>query len=250
MRRRAARLHLVYGPTGTGKTGRATALARRTGAPVVVLDRIQCHPALAAGAGRPAEADVAGTSRLYLCERPVTSGELPPADAHRLLVARIEELTAGAPLVILEGGSVSMLKLMHQNPTWGGFTWSIDKSRLPPAGQYVSGAVERAREMLQPAAGRPGLLEELAAAWPDPRARPTLLSVFTYRIALHGVERAGLAAERAAELPGPARGELAQALAHALHAHAQWQDREIPDPPANWPRTRIPAASKSLARCP
>jgi uncharacterized protein (TIGR00730 family) len=238
------RLHLVYGPTGSGKTDRATALAQQTGAPVIVLDRIQCHSALAAGSGRPAEADIAGTRRLYLCDRAVTAGELPPAEAYRLLAAHVGDLTASEPLVILEGGSVSVLKLMRKDPAWERFTWSIDRRPLRPPEQYLPGAVERARGMLQPPDGRPGLLEELAAAWAHPPARPTLLSVFTYRVAIHGVQRAGLAVERAAGISGAARRELVQELAAALHAHAQWQDREILEPPASWPRTKAPAATE------
>jgi adenylate dimethylallyltransferase len=247
-RRRPARLHLVYGPTGTGKTDLATALARRTGAPVIVLDRIQCHPELAVGAGRPADAEIAGTTRLYLCDRPATAGELPAGDAHQLLMARVEELTADAPLIILEGGSVSMLKLMHEDSAWDGFDWSFERIALPPARRYVPDAARRATAMLEPADGRPGLLAELAAAWPDLRSRPTLLSVFTYRIAIEGVWRASLPVEQATQLPRPARVELAQALAAALHAHARWQDRELPDPPVGWRRAEAPAADDPLDR--
>jgi tRNA A37 N6-isopentenylltransferase MiaA len=244
--KRSTRLHLVYGPTGSGKTGRATALARRTGAPVIVLDRIQCHPALAVGGGRPGEAEIAGTRRIYLCDRPVTAGELPPAEACRLLAAHVDELAANAPMVILEGGSVSVLKLMGRNPEWGRFTWSVDRRPLVPAEQYLPGAVKRARNMLQPPDGGAGLLEELAAAWAHPSARATLMSVFTYRVAVHAAQRAGLVVERATDLGDAARGELAQTLAVALHAHAQWQDREIPEPPAAWPRTAAPATDQPL----
>jgi hypothetical protein len=231
------RLHLVYGPTGSGKTDHATALARQTGAPVIVLDRIQCHPALAAGVGRPAEADIEGTRRLYLSDRPVAAGELPPAEAYGLLTAQVEELAAGTPLVILEGGSVSVLTLMYQDPSWERFTWSIDRRPLLLPGQYFPGAVKRAWNMLQPHDGQPGLLAELAGAWTHPSARPTLMSVFTYRIAVHAVQRAGLAIDRAVDLGDAALGKLAEELAVALHAHAQWQDRAIPEPPTSWPRT-------------
>lgn len=31
-------LHMIYGPTTTGKTARAVALAQRTGAPVIALE--------------------------------------------------------------------------------------------------------------------------------------------------------------------------------------------------------------------
>ncbi|MGH3170488.1 MAG: TIGR00730 family Rossman fold protein [Trebonia sp.] len=242
--KRSTRLHLVYGPTGSGKTGRATALARRTGAPVIVLDRIQCHPALAVGGGRPGEAEIAGTRRIYLCDRPVTAGELPPAEACRLLAAHVDELAANAPMVILEGGSVSVLKLMGRKPEWGSFTWSVDRRPLVPAEQYLPGSVKRARDMLQPPDGGAGLLEELAAAWAHPSARATLMSVFTYRVAVHAAQRAGLVVERATDLGDAARGELAQTLAVALHAHARWQDREIPEPPAAWPRTAAPATDQ------
>jgi hypothetical protein len=70
--------------------------------------------------------------------------------------------------------------------------------------------------------------------------------VFTYRVAVHAAQRAGLVVERATDLGDAARGELAQTLAVALHAHARWQDREIPEPPAAWPRTAAPATDQPL----
>jgi hypothetical protein len=91
--------------------------------------------------------------------------------------------------------------------------------------------------MLHPRDGQPGLLAELAEAWSYPSARPTLMSVVTYRVAVHALQRAGLAIDRAVDLGYAARSKLAGELAVALHAHAQWQDRAVPEPPARWPRT-------------
>lgn len=46
-------LHLIYGPTCSGKTDMAIQIAQETGWPVVALDRVQCCPQIATGSGRP-----------------------------------------------------------------------------------------------------------------------------------------------------------------------------------------------------
>jgi uncharacterized protein (TIGR00730 family) len=227
-------LHLVYGPTGCGKTDRATALARETGSPVVVLDRIQCHSALAVGSGRPRADEFAGTRRVYLCERPVSAGELPAGEAHRLLVGHVEQLVASDGSAILEGGSVSLLARVYREPWWESFSWSSERCRLPPAEEYRHCAVLRVREMVTPTSGSPGILEELASAWGEPRARPTLLSVFTYRVALHVLLDCGVAVKQAPMLGKVGRERLIEALADAMCAHARWQDRQLGPPPPGW----------------
>lgn len=63
-------LHLIYGPTCSGKTDMAIQIAQETGWPVVALDRVQCCPQIATGSGRPLESELQSTRRIYLDSRP------------------------------------------------------------------------------------------------------------------------------------------------------------------------------------
>lgn len=73
-------VHVIAGPTGVGKSAAASELARRTGAPVVVADRIQCFTDLATTSAR-AGADVPGIRRVWLCDRTVADGDYPATQA-------------------------------------------------------------------------------------------------------------------------------------------------------------------------
>jgi adenylate dimethylallyltransferase len=231
------RLHLIYGPTGCGKTERASARARRTDAPVVVLDRIQCHPEVAVGSGRPSAEEVAGTRHVYLCERPLSAGELPPSYAHRLVMRHVGRLASPDGTVILEGGSVSLLRRMVRDLRWADFAWSSERISLPAPDEYLPSARARMREMLRPAAGGPGMLDELAAAWADPRTHATFDSIFTYRITVRALARDHVAVEQAPDIGSKACDRIAEELAVAVLAHARWQERELPDLPVSWTRS-------------
>lgn len=90
-------LRLIFGPTCTGKTSTAVALAQQTGLPVLSLDRVQCCPQLSTGSGRPTVEELKGTSRLYLDDRPLVKGIIAAKQAHERLMGRciIMRPTAG-----------------------------------------------------------------------------------------------------------------------------------------------------------
>src|SRR5690349_9322876 len=97
------RIHVIIGPTSTGKTERSVELAKSLQAPVIAMDRIQIYDDLAITSGRPSELELHGTTRLYLDHRLATADreEMPAATALeklRWLLAQIEGD------VILEGG--------------------------------------------------------------------------------------------------------------------------------------------------
>ncbi|NUP18554.1 MAG: isopentenyl transferase [Streptomyces sp.] len=169
-------VHLIAGPTGVGKSAAATELARATGAPIVVADRLQCFTDLATTSAR-AGADVPGVHRHWLGDRTFADGDLPAAEATDALVALVERLARTHPLVLVEGGSISLLReLCARRPE---LSWRLTVRLLPlPArDEYVAALTRRAHEMLTPGACGPGLLHELAALWRDPRRRFLAASV-------------------------------------------------------------------------
>ena len=230
------RLQLIFGPTTCGKTERSIALAAQLGAPVIVLDRIQCHPEIAVGSGRPPHAELRGTARHYLLERPLAEATVPTEEAHRALISLVDAHARGEELLILEGGSVSLLERMVSDPYWKRYAWSWERLSLPSTPDFPSRLKRRMGEMLRPADGSPGMLHELAAAWPDPRSRAAVLDLFTYELAAQATAHAGLPVERAPELDVAAAPALTREMGAAVWRHARWQDDVLPEPPASWTR--------------
>ncbi|MGO4753218.1 isopentenyl transferase family protein, partial [Streptomyces sp. 2MCAF27] len=95
-------MHVIAGPTGVGKSAAATALARITGAPIVVADRIQCFTDLATTSARAGEETVE-VERSWLGDRTVADGDYPSEEAADALVRRLAELGERHRFVIVEG---------------------------------------------------------------------------------------------------------------------------------------------------
>lgn len=169
-------VHLIAGPTGVGKSAAATRLARATGVPIVVADRLQCFTDLATTSAR-AGADVPGVRRYWLGDRTFADGDLCAAEATDALVALVERLGARHRSVIVEGGSISLLRELAARRTE--LSWRLSVRLLSPPGrdEYLAALTRRAREMLAPQAPGLSLLEELAALWHEPRQRRLAASV-------------------------------------------------------------------------
>ncbi|MFI7413797.1 isopentenyl transferase family protein [Streptomyces sp. NPDC049627] len=170
------RVHLIAGPTGVGKSAAATELARATGAPIVVADRLQCFTDLATASAR-AGADVPGVRRHWLGDRTFADGDLSATEATNALVALVERLAWTHPLVIVEGGSISLLRELCDRRSALAWQLTVRLLPLPTRDEYLAALTRRAHEMLIPGACGPGLLKELAALWRDPRRRLLAASV-------------------------------------------------------------------------
>lgn len=169
-------VHLIAGPTGVGKSAAATELARTTGAPIVVADRLQCFTDLATTSAR-AGADVPGVSRHWLGDRTFADGDLSAAEAADALVEIVERLALQSELVIIEGGSISLLRVLCARREQLDWRLTVRLLPLPACDTYLATLTGRARAMLTPGACGPGLLQELAALWRDPRRRRLAASV-------------------------------------------------------------------------
>lgn len=169
-------VHLIAGPTGVGKSAAATDLARVTGAPVVVADRLQCFTDLATTSAR-AGAEVPGVHRHWLGDRTVADGDLSAAEAADTLVRLVEKLGARHRFVIVEGGSISLLRELSARRATLPWRLTVRLLPLPDRCDYVAALTRRAREMLVPPPPDRGLLDELAALWQDPQQRYFAASV-------------------------------------------------------------------------
>ena len=222
------RLHLITGPTTTGKTARAVELAVRTGASVIAVDRIQCHSALSVGSGRPSTGELRSTHRIYLCDRPVADGELPPALANDLLHGIVERLVRRDPLVILEGGSISLLHAIYEDHTWGGYQWSYERLHLAAPDIFRTRAQARVQRML--ALGtQQSMLDEAAAASLEPRSREVLMGIVGYRtICRYAQARALPVAELARSGTPYDMARLIDEIVDDYMVYAQRQEHELP----------------------
>lgn len=169
-------VHLIAGPTGVGKSAAATELARETGAPVVVADRLQCFTDLATASAR-AGAEVPDVQRYWLGDRTVADGDLSATAATDTLVTLVERLTARRGLVIVEGGSISLLRELSARRAALPWRLTVQLMPLPDREDYVAALTRRARTMLAPPPPERGLLAELATIWQDPHQRYFAASV-------------------------------------------------------------------------
>lgn len=217
-------VHLIAGPTGVGKSAAATELARATGAPIVVADRLQCFTDLATTSAR-AGADVPGVCRHWLGDRTFADGDLSAAEAADALVELVERLASTHPLVIVEGGSISLLRELCDRRSELSWRLAVRLLPLPARDEYLAALTRRAHEMLTPGPSRPGLLEELAALWRDPRKRLLAASVNGFEAVLECCAKYALDVENidTRHIPEHVLNRIAELIAqrHAEHGFLQ-----------------------------
>lgn len=216
-------LHLIWGPTTTGKTAHSVALAEQIGAPVIALDRIQCCPDLAMGSGRPSDGELRGTCRRYLANRRLSQGIVSAVEANDLLKRLVAEQGTRCQDLILEGGSVSLLEEMFQDEHWSSFLWTFTFFELGDPDRYLVKARRRVNDMFDPRDGRASILEELECLWCDPTLRTALEDIDGYRCAIRFARQRGLPVSALSRIDADARQELVDEIAREYLLHAQWQ---------------------------
>jgi tRNA A37 N6-isopentenylltransferase MiaA len=217
-------VHLIAGPTGVGKSAAATRLARTTGAPIVVADRLQCFTDLATTSAR-AGADVPGVRRYWLGDRTFADGDLSAVAATDALVTLVDRLGERHRSVIVEGGSISLLRELAARRSE--LSWRLTVRLLSPPGrdEYIAALTRRAHEMLSPDAPGHSLLEELAALWRTPGQRLLAASVNGFEAVLECCAKYALEVESldVQPLSGHVRERMAALIAerHAEHGFLQ-----------------------------
>ena len=194
-----------------------------------MLDRIQCFPDLAVGSGRPSAAELRATSRIYITNRNVTDGELSAAEANALLHEHLARLSPNAPLLILEGGSISLLRTMAADPPWRAHNQTWERLRLPSTDGHLAKAESRVLEMLMPSEGTRSMMDEIASLWPDVRSHAVLRGIIGYRTAIAYAERCGIPITELPRLPQNRLEYLAKEIASEYLVYARQQEHELPE---------------------
>lgn len=170
------RVELVVGPTGSGKSERADALASLTGAPIVVADRFQCLRELPVSTARPVATEVS-LRRIFLGERALADGPLSGRDACAALLSVIGALSDDHEVVVVEGGSLSMAAALREFDVLP-FDLRVHRRSIGSRSAHLARLTQRARAMIAPPSPLDaGLLDEIARAWRDPAQRRWLRTV-------------------------------------------------------------------------
>ncbi|WP_040691549.1 isopentenyl transferase family protein [Nocardia vinacea] len=213
----SAEVLLIAGPTGSGKTEAAMELADAMQAPVVVADRIQCYVDLPSTSARFTGA----ANRFHLSHRVVPDGDYPANEAAQSLLNHVQTLTRYHQRVVIEGGSISVLRRFALHRDQFAFRFATRVLALRDESTYVDRLRDRALRML----GN-GMLEEFAAAWQHTRQRRFVASINGFEALVQWCEQTETdPRDLAAITPDEPVGiELAQRIAqvHAEHGHEQY----------------------------
>ena len=215
------RAHCIVGATGTGKTARATALARQTGAPVIVLDRFQVFEDLGTGTGRPLPHEIAGTTRLYLARRYMMDGEFSAEQATLAFLRTVGALVQDHELILLEGGSMALHERLMKEELLGASGVTVEQTRWGSLTSYEHTLRRRAQAMLKSGGGRRSMIEEVARGWDDPRMRAFLATIAGYDAVITHCEQSGMEPAELAGAPVDAMLVEEVVLSHLRYAARQ-----------------------------
>jgi tRNA A37 N6-isopentenylltransferase MiaA len=206
---------VILGPTCSGKTGRAVQLAKKSGAPVIAVDRIQVYEDLAITSGRPSDDELGGTARTYLDHRLTTSSpvEMTAAEGLRRLRRLIAQAPSGA---ILEGGSISLWETFFAERDAQGNVSTIIVRRIADWQRFARRVEQRILGLL----GSPSrsMLDELGATLTDHRSRRLVLGTVGIRQLQEWTERRHIAPEALSDVKHDL--EMCQSL--AAHMTPAW----------------------------
>lgn len=220
-------VHIIVGSTGLGKSATAVGLARVTGAPVLVADRIQCFTDLATTVARADGNDVPGVERIFLCDRTVDEGDYPLHEAREALLRKLESLTENHRFVIVEGGSISLQRSFAELLPELPYRLSVRCLRIPGTAEYLAMLTRRVRGMLRPEPPGRSMFDELSAAWECESQRSFLASILGFDVILqwcaeHSCGPGSLAAEA---IPCEQFEKLAMSIAGRHAEYGFMQDR-------------------------
>ncbi|QII03667.1 TIGR00730 family Rossman fold protein (plasmid) [Rhodococcoides fascians A21d2] len=259
-------MHLIVGPTGSGKSDRADKLARKINAPVLVADRFQCLVDMPVSTARPDQNDSAQEEvrRYYLPDRHLEQGPLSGPDACLALIFMIGKLALSEQSIVVEGGSISTLGAL-MSTEFLPFDLKVIRRSITSRTQHHNLLRQRAREMIvtgDPLSGK-GLIEEVADAWRNPSTRAVVESINGPEAVLDWCRNAGRSPDSLmrSQLSSDDLEQLIDAVADAHLFHALDQDLsfqtmfpdadvEICDSPAPQTNSRQLSHEKTPSICP
>jgi tRNA A37 N6-isopentenylltransferase MiaA len=201
---------------------------------VIVLDRIQVYPELTTGSARPLPEEFRGTERVYLTERRVADGEISAAESHALLLKRVAQLGSRHELLIMEGGSISLMQEICAHPLWRRHPLTLQYTPPPKENLYRERLERRIRAMLQPSSLGTSILSELATVWSDERTHAFVETICGYDTLLSWCRERGISPveiESHAQDPDVMEDLVPRVLeAHITYAYSQVKayDRFLP----------------------
>ncbi len=101
----------MAGPTASGKTAIAIALATRLGTCIVSADSRQCYQGMAIGTAQPDAAELAAVKHYFINEFPVTK-QLTAADYEQLALGYLNDILATHDTAIVCGGTGLYIKAL------------------------------------------------------------------------------------------------------------------------------------------
>ncbi len=215
------RIVLIVGPTGVGKSGRAEALARELGAPIVTVDRYQVFPELAVGTARPSPNEATGIERFLLtADRSLDQGELPPDQAWEALLGRIEQCKPRGA-VILEGGSISVCTELLTRGLPGLDPVAIEYLKPDDQAAYRARVAARVQAMIRPPDGGRSMLDEISAVWRDPVRLAFIETIVGYQDLIALCRRRGVTPDALGTDPADREPIEAVTASHLLYAQDQ-----------------------------
>lgn len=235
----------IVGVTGSGKSTAADSVASEMCVPIVVADRLQCFTDIPITSARAPALN--GVIRYHLSNRTISDGDYTDEQAFVDMLRLIDELAGTHRLIILEGGSISLLsRLAHEKNL--PFLLSVHVMPLGERGEHWFRLRTRAMNMLSPNDGQPGILQELSHVWQYDRQRTFIASINGFEAILAWCRRNSLDPADLGGHPLSKQGlaDLAAEIANAHMDHSLEQEaalRELFGEPTN---NRFPMFSTGM----
>lgn len=104
-------LYVIAGPTASGKTAAAIALAQRLGTHIISADSRQCYREMSIGTAKPTPEELATVKHYFIHEFPITQ-ELSAADYEQLALSYLGEIFTTRNTAIICGGTGLYIKAL------------------------------------------------------------------------------------------------------------------------------------------
>ncbi|NKI76075.1 isopentenyl transferase [Dickeya sp. CFBP 2040] len=228
-------LYLLWGVTSMGKTSYSVMLAKKYGLPVIALDRFQGYPEIMTGSGAPDHSELQGTERIYITpSRNLIEKVVSPEEAHHILKQKTSISLAKHPSIIIEGGSVSLLKNMISDYYWTSFSWRIKKFLIPSQKDFIERAKKRVSMMVYPKNDRPSILQETSIFFRKHHTVEPLADIDGYRIIIQYCKENNINYDSLDKLPDHEKDNITNLITHEYYEHALWQEKSFPGFPPSW----------------
>ncbi|KFX05447.1 hypothetical protein KP22_12155 [Pectobacterium betavasculorum] len=227
-------LYLIWGPTSTGKTALSVNIAKKTGYPVIALDRFQGYQEIVTGSGAPDAEELQGTERIYLSDKPLIDGIISAQDVNNRLKDKIAELSTAEHGVILEGGSVSILTALCNDEDWSKPSWRIKIFNIPSSNLFIKKAKTRVTGMFYPPNHGQSILKEIRIFFDTYHTIQPLEDIDGYRVIIRYCKENAINIHTLDSISDQDKNTMINLIANEYFEHALWQENNFPSIPDSW----------------